>query len=120
MGVVDPAPINKKQILFMTKKELKPILGDFLRNMMSEWFPDMPFAKGIGLSLIDANINKYDYLFELFEDDKGDISIENLRTNIPNTDLRIDLRKISPVLPNRILIITKNDIDKLFTKLMRE
>lgn len=104
----------------MTKKELKPILADFLRNMMEDWFPDMPFVKGIGLSLVDANINKYDYLFEMFEDDKGNIDIANLRKNIPNSQLRIDLKKISPLLPNRILIIGENDIDKLFNKLMRE
>lgn len=104
----------------MTKKELKPVVGDFLKGMMEDWFPDMPFVKGIGLSLIDANINKFDNIIEMFADENGDIDIENLRKNIPNTELKIDLKKYSPLLPNRTLLITKNDMERLFKKLMRE
>ena len=40
----------------MKKEQLKPILGDFLKKMMGEWFPDKPLVKGLGISLIDANI----------------------------------------------------------------
>lgn len=104
----------------MTKKELKPIVGDFLRGMMEDWFPDMPIVKGIGLSLVDANINKFDNIIEMFEDENGNIDIENLRNNIPSTEIRISLKELSPILPNRILLITKNDMDRLFKKLMRE
>lgn len=104
----------------MTKKELKPIVGDFLRGMMEDWFPDMPIVKGIGLSLVDANINKFDNVIEMFEDENGNIDIQNLRNNIPSTELRLNLRELSPILPSRILLITKNDMDRLFKKLMRE
>lgn len=104
----------------MTKKELKPIVGDFLRGMMEDWFPDMPIVKGIGLSLVDANINKFDNVIEMFEDENGNIDIENLRNNIPSTEIRISLKELSPILPNRTLLITKNDMDRLFKKLMRE
>ena len=104
----------------MTKKELKPIVGDFLKNMMEDWFPDMPFVKGIGLSLVDANINKFDNVIEMFEDENGNIDIENLRNNIPSTEIRISLKELSPILPNRTLLITKSDMDRLFKKLMRE
>jgi hypothetical protein len=104
----------------MTKKELKPIVGDFLKNMMEDWFPDMPFVKGIGLSLVDANINKFDNVIEMFEDENGNIDIENLRNNIPSTEIRISLKELSPILPNRTLLITKSDMDRLFKKLMKE
>lgn len=119
--MADPIPIiqikNNKQ-LYMTKNELKPVVGDFLKRMMEEWFPDMPFMKGIGLSLIDANINKYDPIIDMFADENGNIDIENLRNNIPSTEIRISLKELSPILPNRILLITKNDMDRLFKKLM--
>lgn len=104
----------------MTKKELKPIVGDFLKNMMEDWFPDMPFVKGIGLSLVDANINKFDNIIEMFADENGNIDIQNLRNNIPSTELRLNLRELSPILPSRTLLITKNDMDRLFNKLMKE
>lgn len=102
----------------MTKKELKPVLSDFLKGMMEDWFPDMPLIKGIGLSLVDANINKYDPIIDMFADENGNINIENLRSNIPSTEIRINLKELSPILPNRILLITKSDMDRLFRKLM--
>lgn len=102
----------------MTKKELKPVVSDFLKGMMEDWFPDMPLIKGIGLSLVDANINKYDPIIDMFADENGNIDIENLRSNIPSTEIRISLKELSPILPNRILLITKSDMDRLFRKLM--
>ena len=101
----------------MKRNELKPVIGDFLKGMMEDWFPDMPLFKGIGLAIIEANINKYDFLIEMFEDENGDINIDSLRRNIPSNEIKIDLKKFSSILPNRIIIITPNDIDRLFVKL---
>lgn len=104
----------------MKRNEFKSILGQFLRKMMGDWFPDKPFIKGLGISLVDANINKYDSLIEMFEDDKGEIDVYGIIENIGdslNEPFKIDLRQYSPLLPNRTLLITKEDLNELFTKL---
>lgn len=104
----------------MKRNEFKSILGQFLRKMMGDWFPDKPFIKGLGISLVDANINKYDSLIEMFEDEKGEIDVYGIIENIGdslNEPFKIDLRQYSPLLPNRTLLITKEDLNELFTKL---
>ena len=104
----------------MKRDEFKSILGQFLRKMMGYWFPDKPFIKGLGISLVDANINKYDSLIEMFEDEKGEIDVYGIIENIGeslNEPFKIDLRQYSPLLPNRTLLITKEDLNELFTKL---
>lgn len=104
----------------MKREEFKSILGQFLRKMMGDWFPDKPFIKGLGISLVDANINKYDSLIEMFEDEKGEIDVYGIIENIGdslNEPFKIDLRQYSPLLPNRTLLITKEDLNELFTKL---
>ena len=104
----------------MKREEFKSILGQFLRKMMGDWFPDKPFIKGLGISLVDANINKYDSLIEMFEDEKGEIDVYGIIENIGdslNEPFKIDLRQYSPLLPNRTLLITKEDLNELITKL---
>jgi hypothetical protein len=104
----------------MKRNEFKSILGQFLRKMMGDWFPDKPFIKGLGISLVDANINKYDSLIEMFEDEKGEIDIYGIIENIGdslNEPFKIDLRQYSPLLPNRTLLITKEDLNELFANL---
>ena len=102
----------------MKKEELKPILKDFLTDMVNEWFPDKPLFKALGNSLITANINKYDNLMDLFSDENGDIDIEEILNNITETmeeSYMIDLQKYSSFLPSRILLISKEDIKKLMS-----
>ena len=79
--------------------------------MMSQWFNDKPFIKGLGISIIDANINKMDNLIELFENENGDIDVHGVINNISdiNEPIKIDLTTISPLLPSRVLLITKDD-----------
>ena len=104
----------------MKREEFKSILGQFVRKMMGEWFTAKPLIKGIGISLLDANINKYDYLIEMFEDEKGEIDVYGIIENIGdslNEPFKIDLRQYSPLLPNRTLLITKEDLNELFTNL---
>ena len=100
----------------MTKDELKPVLKDFLTNMMNEWFDDKPLWKTLGNSLINANINKYDNILDMFADEKGDIDVEGILNNIGDAmeeSFKIDLQEFSPLLPNRILLISKEDIKNL-------
>ena len=97
----------------MKREEFKKKTSEFLKKMMCEWFPDKPFIKGLGISLVDAQINKYDTLLELFEDEKGDIDVNGIIDNIGdslNEPIKIDLRQYSPMLPSRTLLISKEDI----------
>lgn len=102
----------------MTKDELKPILKDFLTNMMNDWFSDKPIWKTLGNSLINANINKYDNVLDMFADEHGDIDVEGIINNIGDAmedSFKIDLQEFSPLLPNRILLISKQDIKNLLS-----
>lgn len=102
----------------MTKDELKPILKDFLTNMMNDWFSDKPIWKTLGNSLITANINKYDNVLDMFADEHGNIDVEGIINNIGDAmedSFKIDLQELSPLLPNRILLISKQDIKNLLS-----
>ena len=98
----------------MKINEFKSVVSDFLRKMLDNWFPDKPFVKGLGISLIDANINKFDSLIKYFENENGDIDVVGLIKNMDlDKPIEIDLTKYSPIFPNRILLITKEDLDGL-------
>lgn len=102
----------------MKKDALKPILKDFLGKMMNEWFSDKPLWKSLGNSLITANINKYDNVLDMFADENGDIDVEGILNSIGDTmedAYQIDLQQFSPLLPNRILLISKEDIKNLLS-----
>lgn len=102
----------------MKKDELKPILKDFLTNMMNDWFSDKPIWKTLGNSLITANINKYDNVLDMFADEHGNIDVEGIINNIGDAmedSFKIDLQEFSPLLPNRILLISKQDIKNLLS-----
>jgi hypothetical protein len=97
----------------MNKQQLKPHISDFLKKMMGEWFADKPMLKILGISLIDANINKYDNILDMFANENDDIDIEGVLNNLTSAmegNIELDLHKLSPLLPNRVLLITKNDI----------
>lgn len=99
----------------MLRNELKPILKDFLKDMMTEWFDDNPILKVLGMSIIEANINKYDNVLDMFADENGDINTDALIENLKSTmvePIKIDL----PIL-HRILLITKTDLIRLQQRL---
>lgn len=96
----------------MKKEHLKPKLQAFLRQMMSEWFADKSFLKGLGIALVDANVNKYDSILDMFADENGEIDVEGIIKNMDDR-IEIDLQSLSPILPNRILLITKSDLWRL-------
>lgn len=101
----------------MERNEFKRTIADFLKRMMNYWFEDLPLFRGLGMSVIDANINKYDNVIQMFEDEKGNIDVDNILKNIGLDEFRIDLKSISPMLPNRILLISKEDIEELRQKM---
>lgn len=97
----------------MKRNDFKKATSGFLKRMMSQWFNDKPFIKGLGISIIDANINKMDNLIELFENENGDIDVHGMINNISdiNEPIKIDLTTISPLLPSRVLLVTKDDFN---------
>ena len=100
----------------MKKEELKPIIKDFLHKMCEGWFLDKPLWRTLAVSLVDANINKYDNVLDMFADENGEMDIDGLLNNLSETleePIKIDLQKFHPLLPNRILLITKQDINYL-------
>lgn len=104
----------------MKKEQLKPVIADFLKKMIGEWFSDKPLWKGLGISLIDANINKYDNIIDMFADENDNIDVDGIINNLTNAiedDFKIDLQQYSPLLPNRILLISKEDIKSLLATL---
>ena len=104
----------------MTKKLLKDIVSKKIIQLMSEWFNDKPLIQAIGITIIQTNVNKFDGLIDMLTDNEGNVNIDGLVENLGNTleqDYTIDLTTISPYLPNRILIISKSDIQNLIEEL---
>ena len=100
----------------MKKEQLKPILKEYIHKMMDSWFDGLPLWKILGHSFVEANVNKYDNVIDMFANENGDIDVEGLLKKIGETmesPYQIDLQQFSPLLPNRILLITKEDIQQL-------
>ena len=102
----------------MTKEHLKPILKDFLKKKMDRCLEGSPVLKTLGNSLIEANINKYDNILDMFANEHGEIDVERIISDLPtDKPIEMDLRQLSPILPNRVLLITKEDLD-IFLKMI--
>lgn len=104
----------------MKKNEVKKIVSDYLIKMMNDWFPDKPLIKAFGITIIQSNVNKFDGVIDMITDENGDVNIDSLVENLGDLlekELTIDLTTISPFLPQRILIVTKSDMQTLINKL---
>lgn len=104
----------------MKKSEVKKIVSDYLIKMMGDWFPDKPLVKALGITAIQANTNKFDGVIDMISNENGDVNIDGLVDNLKDyldKDLQIDLTTISPFLPQRVLIVTKTDMNELVNKL---
>ena len=99
----------------MKRNEFKNRLSLFLKRRIYEWFEDMPFVKGIALSIVDANINKYEPLIDMLTDENGEVDVNGLINNLSDVEnqIKIDLTTISPILPHRVLLIDKKDFNEL-------
>lgn len=104
----------------MKKAEVKKIVSDYLIKMMGDWFPDKPLVKAFGITAIQANTNKFDGVIDMISNENGDVNIDGLVENLKDyldKDLQIDLTTISPFLPQRVLLVTKTDMNELINKL---
>lgn len=102
----------------MKTNEAKQVIVKHLNRLIVEWFGDKPLIQAIAKTALQANINKYDNLLEMLTDEKGNLLVNELINNLGiNNGYEIDLSTISPLLPNRIVIINKSDIDNLLAEL---
>lgn len=107
----------------MNKTQIKDIISKKIITMMRDWFSDKPLIQAIGITVIQTNLNKFDGLLDMLTMEDGNVNIPALIQNLGNlleNDYTIDLTTISPFLPNRILIIQKEDIKELINSLTVE
>jgi hypothetical protein len=104
----------------MNKAQIKDIISKKIITLMRDWFGDKPLIQAIGITIVQTNVNKFDGLIDMMTDENGevntDVLIENLGT-ILEQDYTIDLTTISPLLPKRILIISKSDIQSVVNEI---
>ena len=104
----------------MQINEVKSIIHNHLTKLINEWFGDKPIVKALAQTALKANLNKYDNLLEMITNEKGEVMLEELVENLGILDgYQIDLTTISPLLPNRILIISKEDIQEILRDLQK-
>lgn len=104
----------------MNKIEIKNIISNKLITLMRDWFPDKPLIQAVGITIIQTNVNKFDGLLDMLTMDDGTINIDALVENlgpILEQDYTMDLTTISPLLPKRVLIISKEDIKGLINEI---
>ena len=102
----------------MKTNEVKQIVVKHLNRLIGEWFGDKPIIQAIAKTALQANINKYDNLLVMLTDENGNLLVDELITNLGiNNGVEVDLSTISPLLPNRVVIISKSDIDNLLADL---
>lgn len=104
----------------MNKIQLKDIISKKIITLMRDWFEDKPLIQAIGITIVQTNLNKFDGVIDMLTDETGQVNIDGLIENlggILENDYTIDLTTISPYLPNRILIISKQDIHSLINEI---
>lgn len=107
----------------MTRTQLKDIVSKKVITLMRDWFGDKPLIQALGITIIQTNINKFDSLLDMLTMEDGNINIDGLIENLGilvEQDYTIDLTTISPYLPSRILIISKEDIKGLINEIKGE
>ena len=102
----------------MKTNDAKQVIVNHLNKLITEWFGDKPIIQAVAKTALQASINKYDNLLEMLTDSDGNLLVNELIANLGiNNGVEIDLSTISPLLPNRVVIISKSDIDNLLADL---
>ena len=104
----------------MNKTQIKDIISKKIITLMRDWFNDKPLIQAIGITVVQTNLNKFDGLLDMLTDETGQVNVDGLIENLGSIieqDYTIDLTTISPYLPNRILIISKQDIHSLINEI---
>ena len=104
----------------MNKAQIKDIISKKIITLMRDWFSDKPLIQALGITIVQTNLNKFDSLIDMLTDEEGNVHVDGLIDNlggILDNDYTIDLTTISPYLPSRILIISKDDIKGLINEI---
>lgn len=104
----------------MNKAQIKDIISKKIITLMRDWFGDKPLIQAIGITIIQTNVNKFDGLIDMMTDENGEVNTDALIENLGSIleqDYTIDLTTISPLLPKRILIISKSDIQSVVNEI---
>ena len=102
----------------MQTSEAKAVIVKHLNKLITEWFGDKPLIQAFAKTALQANINKYDSILEMLTNEKGELMVNELINNLGIMNgYQIDLTTISPLLPNRIVLITKEDVENLISDL---
>ena len=104
----------------MNKTQIKDIISTKIITLMRDWFNDKPLIQAIGITIVQTNVNKFDGVLDMLTDEEGNVNVDGLIDNlggILDNDYTIDLTTISPYLPSRILIISKDDIKGLISEI---
>lgn len=104
----------------MNKTQIKDIISKKIITLMRDWFSDKPLVQAIGITVVQTNVNKFDGLLDMLTMEDGNVNIDALIENlggILEQDYTIDLTTISPYLPQRILIVSKEDIKGLINEI---
>lgn len=102
----------------MKKSELKTRLIKGINKMVDEWFDDNLFFNGIAHTIVKANQNKFDNIIDLITDENDDVLVDDI-INYMTDDIQIDLTKYSSLLPNKILILSKEDVKQIINGSMQ-
>jgi hypothetical protein len=111
----------------ITEFKLRVVTG--LNRLIDDYFGDNNikdnFINATLKLLVKQNQNKYDYILNMFADENGCIDAHNVVSTYANMigdegitfDIRnyIDNDYLRAILPNKVLIINKNDITSLLT-----
>ena len=104
----------------MNKNAIKDIISKKIITLMRDWFSDKPLIQALGITIVQTNVNKFDGLLDMLTNDEGEINVDALIENlgpIVEQDYTIDLTTISPLLPKRVLIISKEDIKAIINEI---
>ena len=103
----------------MNKQEAKTTLSNFADKLINGWFPSNSLtdilAKAGAKTIIKAKVDEYDNFIDLFSKN-GHIMLDELLDNlIENFEgWQLDLTEFNiPILPNKIIIISKQDLIEL-------
>ena len=106
----------------MKTNEVKMVIYNHLQSLIKEWFEDKPLIQAVAKTIIQANINKFDSLLYMLTNEDGDLMIDELVDNLGDMvekGYQLDLTTISPLLPNRVLLISKDDIKSIINTIKR-
>lgn len=114
----------------MKKEELKERTVNFIYTLIDGWFPNGGIQDNLVNSalktIVRAKRDSFDNMLELFTDENGDVLVDmfvsNLADDLIGDGYQLDAREIASrfidrkylgFIPNKILLVGKDDVDNL-------